>query len=311
MSGLTFGDTDPTFIDNRFGQSGPGLCSPYLFAKGWLPESRIIRIPTNGKTPTQTEFTLAPLGERNPSHPQAAMFGFNNPQELTYFVEYRAGGWDRGLAQNAIVIHQLRADGYSYYAGKIPTSLGFVGGVTLLPGTSYLDPNFDLSVEVMSVLNDGSIKVRVASAGWRRFPIAPDGSAWVKGGITAVSRIPSSMEMWWVGANGSVEDAFWYEGMDHWGRFPIAPAGSASPKAGITAVSRVPNSMEIFWVGANGSVEDAFWYEGMDHWGRFPIAPDGSASLDPGITAVSRIPTSMETWWIGGNGSIQDAFWYE
>jgi hypothetical protein len=71
----------------------------------------------------------------------------------------------------------------------------------------------------------------------------------------------NSMEIFWVGAKGSVEDAFWYEGMDHWARFPIAPAGSASLDRGITAVSRIPKSMEIFWVGANGSVEDAFWYE--------------------------------------------------
>jgi hypothetical protein len=307
MSGLIFGGTDPTFND-RFGQSGPGLCSPYLLAKGWLPESRITRVATNGRTPAPTELTLAALGERSPSHPQVAAFGFNNPQEVTYFVEYRSGGWDRGLPQNAIVIHQLRADGYAYYAGKIPTSLGFVGGVTLLPGTSYVDPDFDLSVEVISVLNDG-VRVRIASAGWRRFPIAPTGSASLDGGITAVSRIPNSMELFWVGANGSVEDAFWYEGQVGWQRFPIAPAGSASLGGGITAVSRIRDSMELFWVGGNGSIEDAFWYEGMDRWGRFAIAPAGSASPKGGIAAVSRIPNSMELFWIGANGSVQDAFW--
>jgi hypothetical protein len=123
------------------------------------------------------------------------------------------------------------------------------------------------------------------------------------------------MEIFWVGANGSVEDAYWYEGQEGWRQFRIAPDGSASLDGGITAVSRIPNSMEIFWVGANGSVEDAYWYEGQEGWRQFRIAPDGSASLDGGITAVSRIPKSMETWWIGGNiggnGSIQDAFWYE
>jgi hypothetical protein len=311
MSGLTFGGSDPTFIDNRFGQSGPGLCSPFLFAQGWLPESRIVRVATNGRTPAPTELTLAPLGERNPAHPQVAIFGFDSPQELTYFVEYRAGGWDRGLAQNAIVIHQMRSDGLAYYAGQIPTSIGFVGGMTLLPGVSFVDPQFDLAIDVLTGSNDGAIKLRIAPAGWRRFPIAPDGSALVRGAITAVSRIPTSMETFWVGATGSIEDAFWYEGMDRWGRFPIAPPGSASLDGGIAAVSRIPTSMEVFWVGADGSVQDAYWYEGMDHWGRFTIAPAGSASPKSGVAAVSRAPNSMEIFWIGANGSVQDAFWYE
>ncbi|PEE02922.1 hypothetical protein CON86_28420, partial [Bacillus pseudomycoides] len=56
---------------------------------------------------------------------------------------------------------------------------------------------------------------------------APAGNASTTGGITAVSRIPNSMEVWWIGANGSVQDAFWYEGQP-WRRQEIAPAGSAS-----------------------------------------------------------------------------------
>ena len=134
--------------------------------------------------------------------------------------------------------------------------------MTLLPGTSYVDPQFDLAVDVISVSNDGNVKLRIAPAGWRRFPIASDGSVGVKGGITAVSRIPNSMETWWVGAIWLSRGCVLVRGHGPWGRFPIAPAGSAAPNGGITAVSRIPNSMEIFWVGANGSVEDAYWYEG-------------------------------------------------
>ncbi|EEM32055.1 hypothetical protein bthur0003_54400 [Bacillus thuringiensis serovar thuringiensis str. T01001] len=35
------------------------------------------------------------------------------------------------------------------------------------------------------------------------------------------------MEVWWIGANGSVQDAYWYEG-SQWKQFELAPAGSAS-----------------------------------------------------------------------------------
>jgi len=74
-----------------------------------------------------------------------------------------------------------------------------------------------------------------------------------------VSRISNSMELWWIGPNGSVQDAFWYDG-GQWQRFELAPAGSASPNGGIGAVHRIPGSMELWWIGGNGSIEDAFWY---------------------------------------------------
>jgi len=48
-----------------------------------------------------------------------------------------------------------------------------------------------------------------------------------------------------IGANGSVQDAFWYQG-GQWQRFELAPAGSASTSGGIAAVSRIPSSMEVW-----------------------------------------------------------------
>ncbi|MEV8097132.1 C1 family peptidase [Kitasatospora sp. NPDC085879] len=145
--------------------------------------------------------------------------------------------------------------------------------------------------------------------GWKGFELAGAGSASLTGGIAAVSRIAGSMELWWVGANGSVQAAYWYEG-GQWERYELAPAGSASPTGGISAVSRIPGSMELWWVGANGSVQAAYWYEG-GQWQRYELAPEGSASLTGGVSAVSRIPNSMELWWTGANGSVQAAYWYD
>jgi peptidoglycan hydrolase-like protein with peptidoglycan-binding domain len=148
-----------------------------------------------------------------------------------------------------------------------------------------------------------------SETGWRRFELSGDGSASAHGGIASVSRIPNSMEMWWIGGDGAVRDAFWYEGAN-WQRFDLAAPGSASTSAGIAAVSRIPNSMEVWWIGANGSVQDAYWYDGAP-WQRFELAPAGSASVTGGITAVSRAPGTMEIWWIAANGSVQAAYWYD
>lgn len=50
------------------------------------------------------------------------------------------------------------------------------------------------------------------------------------GRIAAVSRIPNSMEVWWIEANGSVQAAFWYEGIP-WQFLELAPAGSVPQRS--------------------------------------------------------------------------------
>jgi hypothetical protein len=164
MSGMDFGNTEPTFTD-RFGASGPLLCSPYVEAAEWFSPSQIAHLETNGTRPTLNTLRLSPLGGATRPYPQAAVFGLNVPYETTYFIEFRSGGWDRGMAQNQVVIHQRRPDGYAYFAGSIPTSVGLVNGVTLLPGRSWLDTEFDLSVRLHTVLDqDDAIEITVGPA---------------------------------------------------------------------------------------------------------------------------------------------------
>ncbi|MBB2890638.1 G1 family glutamic endopeptidase [Flexivirga oryzae] len=143
---------------------------------------------------------------------------------------------------------------------------------------------------------------------WRGFALSPAGSA-AAHGIAAVSRIPGSMELWWVAPNGSIQDRYWYDNAT-WQGFELAPAGSAATTSRIAAVSRIPGSMELWWVAPNGSVQGAYWYDGAT-WGRYELAPPGSAATSGGIAAVSRIPGSMEVWYVGANGSIQDRYWYD
>ena len=80
---------------------------------------------------------------------------------------------------------------------------------------------------------------------WKQFEIGSTRAAAISSKIAAVSRIPNSLEIWWVGANGSVQDAFWYEGQDGWRQFEIAPAGSASPRGASCPVSRRKRSQRL------------------------------------------------------------------
>ena len=147
---------------------------------------------------------------------------------------------------------------------------------------------------------------------WQRYTLTGPGTASERSGVCAVSRIPPSMETWWVGPQGSVEGAYWYatDPNPQWRQYQVAPDGSAAPSHTIAAVSRRTTSMDVVWVTPDGGITGAYWNEG-DVWQAYPdaIADAGSASLDGGLAAVSRSATELEVWWIGPDGSVQGAAW--
>jgi hypothetical protein len=46
---------------------------------------------------------------------------------------------------------------------------------------------------------------------WGRFDLVLAGRASTGRDMTAVSRMPNTMEVWWIGADGSVVDSFYYD----------------------------------------------------------------------------------------------------
>jgi hypothetical protein len=132
------------------------------------------------------------------------------------------------------------------------------------------------------------------------------------GSIAALSRVKSHMEVWWIAANGSVQNAyFWETQQPLWQRHELAPPGSADPFGGIAAVTRRPDHMEVWWVSPTGSIEGLYWYDNAGRWSRFQLATNGSAAAKSAICAQSRLPTHMNVWWIGPEGSIEACFWVD
>ena len=117
-----------------------------------------------------------------------------------------------------------------------------IAGVSPSPG----------EVRLFWIALDGSVQMASISAGnhWVLRELVKAGSAHSAspiGGIAALSRIPTSAEVWYVGADGSVQDLYWYQG-GQWQNFTLVEASgppSASPTRGIAAVSRIPTSMEV------------------------------------------------------------------
>src|SRR5215831_12983444 len=87
---------------------------------------------------------------------------------------------------------------------------------------------------------------------WNQFELA-HGSAAPAGRVAAVSRNPNTMEVFWIGPEGTVQDKNYYDGRG-WAGFTLAGPNAASLTGGIAAVSRSSNTIEIFYIGSDGSV---------------------------------------------------------
>jgi len=144
---------------------------------------------------------------------------------------------------------------------------------------------------------------------WNKFQLSGSQSISATGRIAAVSRSSNAMEVFWTGADGSVQDRYFYDGAG-WKGFTLAGAGSASTAGGIAVVSRSSNTMEVFWTGPDGSVQDRYFYDGVG-WKGFTLASAGSASASGGITAIARSFNTMEVFWKGPDGSVQDRYFYD
>jgi len=112
--------------------------------------------------------------------------------------------------------------------------------------------------------------------------------------IAAVSRASNTMEVFYVGHDGSIQDRYYYDGAG-WNGFTLVPAGSAVTYEGaITAVSRAANTMEVWYIGADNSVQDRYFFD-TTGWRSFTLAPAKSAQS--AIAAVAPSANQMNVTW--------------
>jgi hypothetical protein len=131
-------------FSNALGSNGPGLNAPYLDKLGCVPANRIW-------TPPHPDFDgtvrLAAL-----NHPEATgplmikiprLSGPNPSVASTYTVEFRRKtGWDAGIPNDTVLIHEVRSDGLSYIQ-TTPT------GPEFLPGSEFTDGTGSLTLRVV------------------------------------------------------------------------------------------------------------------------------------------------------------------
>jgi hypothetical protein len=107
---------------------------------------------------------------------------------------------------------------------------------------------------------------------WQRFSLAGPFSALTYSGVAAVSRIPNSMEVWWVGRDNAVQDAYWYGpfSTSSFSRCLYAAAGLGPPPCiyNVSFDNIDYHSVGIHWISNGYQAGDTF-HEYTDYHIRY------------------------------------------
>lgn len=170
MSALNFGNSNPIF-QGAYGVSGPGLNAPNMEKLGWLPAPLV----TTWSGASQT-VVLTPLNRRSPSGILMAKVPFDAGNSNHYYtVEFRRmAGWDRGISQDTVLVHEVQPDTRNYLVRRS-------GGPERLAGQRFLDVANNVAINVLNIdsatetatINIGRDQVWVDFA-WPGLPFFPE-----------------------------------------------------------------------------------------------------------------------------------------
>ena len=161
------------------------------------------------------------------------------------------------------------------------------------------------TMDIFWVGKDGSIQSKfwfegIRDNAWGFNQIAPPGSAFPVSGLAAISRLPNTLELWWVGPSGSVESAFWYEG-DIWRRHQLAKPSDGNLATLSSRISAIPQyngtGMGVFYVNRNMHIRHHFFRDIREKVWPANIVSGGAAALGGWVNLTIRSDGSV--WWRG------------
>jgi hypothetical protein len=113
----------------------------------------------------------------------------------------------------------------------------------------------------------------------------------IRGGLAAVARDYNTLDVFWIGLDGSVNGMTW--GNNQWQpQYQVAPYSSdwsASTSGGLTAVARDSSNMDVFWIGDKGSVNRRSYIN--QSWEMNPYKFAGPGTNFPNFGASTGYPS--------------------
>ena len=209
-----------------------------------------------------------------------------------------------------------RAEGWSGHTFPItdPNLAGITGGLAAV--ARY--PN---QLDVFWVAPDGSIWSTWWSAnaaeGWTRhaYRITEPGVAASNSPITAVSRFPEHLDVFWIGPDGSVRSTWWNARVaGGWTNhtFSVTGPNQALSSGGISVVANNPQHLDVFWIGPDGAVRTAWWDQNISGgWAghTYSATPTGVAASNSNVVGLGRNPIHLDVFCIDSAGSAKTTWW--
>ena len=193
-----------------------------------------------------------------------------------------------------------------------PVSLSAPGAATTSIAATGRKPGH---LDVFWVTADGSINSawwdeRQNSGAWAaEFNIAPPNSA-VPGSLSALTRIPEHLDLFWIAPDGSVMTAWWdgpLTGPNWNAPFPIAGPGSA--QGAVTAIAREAYHVDVFWTAPDDSIWTTWWHGGGNWNEPYAMTPAGVATSGSPLSASNQTPTHMDVFWHTPDGAVGTTYW--
>jgi hypothetical protein len=238
-------------------------------------------------------------------------------------------GFSASSLPGAVDVFWIRSDGKVLNNARYPTlnNGNWNNPISITPFPESADVHSGVAavssepgaLDVFWIRPDGMVFVNARNphynqGNWNNpIPIAPHpGSADVRSGVAAVSRMPGAIDVFWIRPDGMVFVNARNPGFNqgNWNNpIPIAPhPGNADPRSGVAAVSSLPGSVDVFWVRPDGMVFNNSLYPNLNNgnWNNpIPIAPNpGSANPSSRIAAVSREPGAIDVFWVRPDGMV-------
>jgi hypothetical protein len=175
-------------------------------------------------------------------------------------------------------------------------------------------------LDTFFVHSDGKVWTSYWSSGmtgpWPTWPIAGATGVPSDAPLAAVARTPYNLDVFFVGNDGAVHDAAWWDGAQ-WGTFTLpGTAGLARAGEQVAAVSSSPGAIDVIFAGTNGNL---YWSRGwsgntltgtiQSGWNN-PVAvvADNSVPAGAAVTAVARWADVLDAFYVGKDGALHTAY---
>jgi hypothetical protein len=149
------------------------------------------------------------------------------------------------------------------------------------------------------------------NGGWGTWPLT--GTGWAPPGapVSAVTRGPNMLDVFWVDGNGDLLWASWAGGDWAFSQAGVSGRdGLIRPGASVAAVARTSQNLDVFFAGPDGGIWTTFLYPGWTSWGRqeIPGTQLYAASGGAGLAATARTWVNLDLFYMN-NGQLIDASW--